>query len=61
MSLVGVERLRERGFCCGGGDISPWHDIEQEDMRMGENALKADGFEAEMKVIDLMAFRIPIR
>ena len=26
-----------------------------------EGPIKADGFEAEMKVIGLMAFRIPIR
>jgi len=61
MSLVGVERLRDRGFCCGGGDISPWHDIEQEDMRMGGDAIKAGGLEDEMKVIDLMALRMSTR
>jgi len=34
MNLVEMERSRDRSFCCGGGDISLWHDIEQEEMRM---------------------------
>jgi Fe-S oxidoreductase len=87
MNRGGVERSRDRSFCCGGGYIGLWHDSEQEEMRMAEKRLamfsrvgahiivpacplrfihvedpiKADGFEDEMKVIDLMALRIPTR
>jgi len=39
MNLVEMERSRDRSFCCGGGDISLWHDIEQEEMRMAEKRL----------------------
>lgn len=34
MNLIEMERSRDRSFCCGGGDTSLWHDIEQEEMRM---------------------------
>jgi len=34
--MVEMERNRDRSFCCGGGDVNLWYDIEQEEMRMGE-------------------------
>ena len=39
MNLVEVERSGDRSFCCGGRDISLWHDFEQEEMRMAEKRL----------------------
>jgi len=36
IKTVEMERTRDRSFCCGGGDINLWYDIEQEEMRMGE-------------------------
>ena len=53
--MEGQEFLsRWRGF-------SPWHDIEQEEMRMAEDAIKTGGLEGEMKAIDLMALRMSTR
>ena len=40
MRLVEMERSRDRSFCCGGGDVILWHEIEQEDMRMAEKRLQ---------------------
>ncbi len=80
MKLVEMERSRDRSFCCGGGDIVLWHEIEQEEIRMAsmriqmakeaganvivtacpfcfihfEDAIKTDGLENELRVIDLM-------
>jgi Fe-S oxidoreductase len=34
LNLVEMERSKDRSFCCGGGDIVLWHEIEQEDVRM---------------------------
>ena len=34
LQLVEMERARDRSFCCGGGDVILWHEIEQEEMRM---------------------------
>jgi len=34
--IVEMERSRDRSFCCGGGDVNLWYDIEGEEMRMGE-------------------------
>ena len=34
LEFVEMERSRDRSFCCGGGDIILWHEIEQEEMRM---------------------------
>lgn len=34
LKLVEMERARDRSFCCGGGDIILWHEIEQEETRM---------------------------
>jgi Fe-S oxidoreductase len=36
IKIVEMERNRDRSFCCGGGDINLWYDIEEEEMRMGE-------------------------
>ena len=40
LNLVEMERSRDRSFCCGGGDIILWHEIEQEDMRMAEKRIQ---------------------
>jgi Fe-S oxidoreductase len=84
LNLVEMERSRDRSFCCGGGDIILWHEIEGEEMRMAdkrirmakevganvivtacpfclihfEDAIKTQGFENEMKVVDLMELLI---
>jgi Fe-S oxidoreductase len=39
LNLVEMKRSRDRSFCCGGGDINLWHEIEQEEMRMAEKRL----------------------
>ncbi|UCF73967.1 MAG: (Fe-S)-binding protein [Deltaproteobacteria bacterium] len=39
IQIVEMERARDRSFCCGGGDINLWYDIETEEMRMGEKRL----------------------
>ena len=36
LRLVEMDRARDRSFCCGGGDVMLWHEIEQEEMRMAE-------------------------
>ena len=36
IQIVEMERNRDKSFCCGGGDINLWYDIEEEEMRMGE-------------------------
>ncbi len=36
IQMVEMERSRDRSFCCGGGDVNLWYDIEEEEMRMGE-------------------------
>lgn len=38
--LVEMERSRDRSFCCGGGDVMLWHEIEQEEMRMAEKRIQ---------------------
>ena len=40
LKLVEMERSRDRSFCCGGGDIILWHEIEREEMRMAEKRLQ---------------------
>jgi Fe-S oxidoreductase len=40
LKLVEMERSRDRSFCCGGGDIILWHEIEQEEMRMAEKRIQ---------------------
>jgi Fe-S oxidoreductase len=34
INLVEMKRCRDRSFCCGGGDINLWHEIEGEEIRM---------------------------
>ena len=40
LRLVEMERSRDRSFCCGGGDVMLWHEIEQEEMRMAEKRIQ---------------------
>ena len=40
LRMVEMERSRDRSFCCGGGDVILWHEIEQEDMRMAEKRIQ---------------------
>ncbi|OPX35480.1 MAG: hypothetical protein B1H11_09075 [Desulfobacteraceae bacterium 4484_190.1] len=40
LNLVEMERSRDRSFCCGGGDIALWHEIEQEEVRMAEKRIE---------------------
>jgi Fe-S oxidoreductase len=37
---VEMTRCRDRSFCCGGGDINLWHEIEGEEMRMAAKRLQ---------------------
>ncbi len=43
LNLVEMKRSRDRSFCCGGGDIILWHEIEQEEMRMAEKRIQMAG------------------
>jgi Fe-S oxidoreductase len=43
LNLVEMERSRDRSFCCGGGDIILWHEIEQEEIRMAEKRIGMAG------------------
>ena len=36
LNLVEMDRSHDRSFCCGGGDVMLWHEIEQEEARMAE-------------------------
>lgn len=40
LNLVEMEKSRDRSFCCGGGDIVLWHEIEQEEMRIAEKRIQ---------------------
>ena len=40
IKIVEMETNRDRSFCCGGGDINLWYDIEEEEMRMGEKRVR---------------------
>jgi len=40
IKTVEMERSRDRSFCCGGGDINLWYDIEEEEARMGEKRVE---------------------
>jgi Fe-S oxidoreductase len=40
LTLVEMERSKDRSFCCGGGDIILWHEIEQEEIRMAEKRIQ---------------------
>ena len=40
LRLVEMDRSRDRSFCCGGGDVMLWHEIDQEEMRMAEKRVR---------------------
>jgi len=40
IQIVEMETNRDRSFCCGGGDVNLWYDIEEEEMRMGEKRVR---------------------
>ena len=40
LQLVEMDRSRDRSFCCGGGDIILWHEIEQEEIRMADRRIR---------------------
>ena len=40
LNLVEMKKTRDRSFCCGGGDIILWHEIEQEEIRMAEKRIQ---------------------
>ncbi|MBK5099875.1 MAG: (Fe-S)-binding protein, partial [Desulfobacteraceae bacterium] len=40
LNLVEMKKARDRSFCCGGGDIILWHEIEQEEIRMAEKRIQ---------------------
>jgi Fe-S oxidoreductase/nitrate reductase gamma subunit len=80
MKLVEMDRNRDRSFCCGGGDVILWHEMEKEEIRPAtlrvrmaraagadvlvtacpfcfihfDDAVKTEGLEEEIKVVDLM-------
>jgi Fe-S oxidoreductase len=39
LRFVEMKRCRDRSFCCGGGDVSLWHEIEGEQVRMAQKRL----------------------
>jgi Fe-S oxidoreductase len=40
MNFVEMKKSRDRSFCCGGGDIVLWHEIEQEEERMAAKRVR---------------------
>ena len=40
LKLVEMKRSRDKSFCCGGGDIILWHEIEQEQIRMADKRIQ---------------------
>ncbi len=40
LRLVEMAKSRDRSFCCGGGDVMLWYEIEQEKMRMAEKRVQ---------------------
>ena len=40
LNLVEMEKSGDRSFCCGGGDIILWHEIEQEEIRMADKRIQ---------------------
>jgi Fe-S oxidoreductase len=40
LKLVEMKRSRDRSFCCGGGDVILWHEVEQEEVRMAERRVQ---------------------
>jgi Fe-S oxidoreductase len=39
LKFVEMKRCRDRSFCCGGGDVGLWHEIEGEQVRMAQRRL----------------------
>jgi Fe-S oxidoreductase len=39
IEFVEMKRCRDRSFCCGGGDVSLWHEIQGEQVRMAQRRL----------------------
>ncbi|BBO72644.1 hypothetical protein DSCW_00610 [Desulfosarcina widdelii] len=37
--LAEMHRSRDRSFCCGGGDVALWYEVQQEEMRMAEKRI----------------------
>jgi len=50
VKLVEMTRSRDRSFCCGGGDVMLWYEIEQEEIRMAAKRI-AMAMEAGANVI----------
>jgi Fe-S oxidoreductase len=50
IKIVEMEKNRDRSFCCGGGDVNLWYDIQQEEIRMGEKRVNM-AYEAGATVI----------
>jgi len=40
LKCVEMARSRDRSFCCGGGDIILWHEIENEEIRMADRRIQ---------------------
>ncbi len=40
LRLTEMRRSRDRSFCCGGGDVMLWHEIEQEEVRMAAKRIE---------------------
>ena len=40
LKRVELERCRDRSFCCGGGDVNLWHEIEGEEERMAARRVR---------------------
>jgi Fe-S oxidoreductase len=40
LNWVEMERCRDRSFCCGGGDVNLWHEIEGEELRMAAKRIQ---------------------
>ncbi len=84
ITSVDMARCRDRSFCCGGADITLWHEIPNEKRRMAsmrvemamaagatvlvtacpfcqlhfEDAIKTDGLEDRIRVVDLMTLLV---
>ena len=40
LNFVEMKQSRDRSFCCGGGDVILWYEIEQENVRMAEKRIQ---------------------
>jgi Fe-S oxidoreductase len=56
LQLVEMERSRDRSFCCGGGDIILWHEIEKENMRMADKRIQMAGDAGANKIVTACPF-----